>query len=82
MGGQEIETVALGPVAMTPALQRAAAVRIADHVAAENPHPLDGQMPKLAGRLTGRNPAAATELRELLDAVFGTRLNCEPQEGP
>jgi hypothetical protein len=83
MGGREMDTLGVGPVTSLPAaLQRAAAVRIADQVAAEHPHPLDDLMPRLAGRLLAKDPAVAAGVRELLDAVFGTRLHREPQEGP
>jgi hypothetical protein len=83
MSGGEIDTLGVGPVtSLPPTLQRAAAIRIADQVAAENPNPLDDTMPKLAGRLLAKDPVVAAGLRELLDAVFGTRLNREPQEGP
>ena len=69
MSGLELthDTVDVGPV--DARVQRAAAVHVADRVASEHPHPLDEQMPKLAGRLTGRNPEARQQLLDLLDAL-------------
>ena len=68
MGGQE-----LGQDFAVPQLEaaqlRAAAVHVADRVAVENPHPLDGSEPRLAGRLIGRDPVIAAGLIELLDAL-------------
>jgi len=52
-----------------PSATRAAAVHVADRIAAEHPHPLDDQMPKLAGRLIAKDPAARTHLLELLDEL-------------
>lgn len=49
--------------------QRKASVHVADRIAAEHPHPLDDQMPKLAGRLIGRDPVVAAGVLELLDAL-------------
>lgn len=80
MPGRELDTKSLGPVLMSPALQRKAALRIADQVAAENPGPLDHEDPRRAGRLLAHNPAVAAGLRDLLDAVFGTRLDRTNQE--
>lgn len=81
MGARELEA-GLGPVILPPAMQRAAAVRIADQICVEHPDPLDDTMPKLAGRLLAQDPAVAAGLRELLDAIFGTRLDRAPQEQP
>ncbi|MER8004826.1 hypothetical protein [Streptomyces sp. NPDC094149] len=49
--------------------QRKASVHVADRIAAEHPHPLDDQMPKLAGRLIGRDPVVAAGVLELLEAL-------------
>ena len=48
---------------------RAAAVHVADRIAAEHPHPLDDVMPKLAGRLIAQDPAVTAGVLELLDAL-------------
>jgi hypothetical protein len=64
---QPIET--RGRTRTTGSEQHRAAVHVADHVARQHPHPLDDTMPKLAGRLTARNPAARAQLLELLDAL-------------
>lgn len=48
---------------------RAAAVHVADRIAAEHPHPLDDVMPKLAGKQLARQPAIAAGVLELLDAL-------------
>jgi hypothetical protein len=48
---------------------RAAAIRIADHVAAQYPHPLDDTDPVGAGRTTAYDRRARADLLELLDAL-------------
>lgn len=50
-------------------IERRAAIRAADHVAAEHPDPRDDVMPKLAGRELAKNPDAAAGVLELLDAL-------------
>jgi hypothetical protein len=50
-------------------INRRAAVHVADRIAAENPHPLEDTMPRLAGRLVGQDPAVAAGLLELLAAL-------------
>lgn len=68
MGGQELtQTFAVGQPEADE-LHRAA-IHLADRVAAEHPHELDGTMPRLAGRLLGRDPLVAAGLLELLDAL-------------
>lgn len=52
-----------------PEQLRAAAVHVADRVAARHPHDLDAVMPRLAGRLVAKDPAVADELLELLDVL-------------
>ncbi len=69
MGGREVETHGLGNTAIDPVLHRRLAVHCADRVASAHPHDLDGLMPRLAGRLTARNPQARAELLLLLDAI-------------
>lgn len=69
MSGSDINQHVLAGVNVTSEQTRAAAVHVADRVAAEYPHPLDDVMPHLAGRLTADNPAARADLRELLDAL-------------
>lgn len=69
MGGREVETLGFGPVNVNASLQRAAALHVADRLAVEHPHPLDDQMPRLAGRLVGRDPEVRRQARELLDAL-------------
>lgn len=52
-----------------PELLRPAAVRIADRIAAEHPHPLDGRYPALAGQAIAKDPAVRAELAELFDLL-------------
>lgn len=77
MSGREIESSAIVVPCIAPdarrRLERAAAVRIADQVAAENPHPLDDLMPQFAGRQLAKDPVIAAGLLELLDAIGYTR---------
>jgi hypothetical protein len=47
----------------------AAAVHLADRVAAENPTPLDDLMPRLAGRHLAEQPEVRDQLLELLDQL-------------
>lgn len=51
------------------ALLRKTAVRVADRVAAEHPHPLDDRYPTLAGQAIAKNPAVRAEIAELLDLL-------------
>jgi hypothetical protein len=51
--------------------RRRAAIRIADQIGREHPHPLDDYMPGIAAADTARNPAVRNELTELLDAILG-----------
>jgi hypothetical protein len=69
MGARELETASFGPVNTTADQQRAAAVHVADRIAAEHPHPLDDVMPRLAGRLIAKDPVVAVGVRELLAAL-------------
>lgn len=48
---------------------RAAAVRIADHVASEHPHPDDDRAPRIAGAAIAKDPAVRREVTELLDQL-------------
>ncbi|WP_420032310.1 hypothetical protein ACN2WE_05455 [Streptomyces sp. cg28] len=52
-------------------LRRKAAIRLADHIAAQHPHPLDDDMPAIAGAVIARDPQVRAELAEALDALFG-----------
>jgi len=67
--GAELKHDALTVGDVTPQVRRAAAVHIADRIAAEHPHPLDELMPRLAGRLIARDPAVRDGVLELLDAI-------------
>lgn len=58
-----------GVVGNTRAELRAAAVAIADRVAAEHPHELDDVMPRRAGRQLAQDPAITAGVRELLAAI-------------
>jgi hypothetical protein len=74
VSGREIES---GSALFLPRLDadrqrqmgRAAAVHIADRVAAEHPHPLDELMPRLAGRQLAADPVVSAGVLELLDAI-------------
>lgn len=69
MGRREIESAAFGSVAVPAGTALRAALHVADRAAAEHPHPLDELMPRLSGRLIGRNPAVAEGVLELLAAL-------------
>lgn len=58
---------------LKPKQVRAAAIHVADRIAAEHPHPLDDEAPRLAGRLLAADPLVRTGLRELLDQLGITR---------
>jgi hypothetical protein len=77
MGGRELDQRGLTFSPLTRQQLRAAAVHVADRVAAENPHPLDDLMPRLAGRLIAEDPAVRSQVRELLDALG---LNSKEQQ--
>lgn len=61
MSGRELETHGLGVTTVTTAQQRAAAVHIADRIAAEHPH--------LTAAQIAANPVVAAGLLELLDQL-------------
>lgn len=69
MGGRELEIKQLGNVDIGAEQALSAVRHIACRVAGENPHPLDDDMPRLTGRLIGRDPLVAAELLELLDVL-------------
>lgn len=73
MSGRELDQHTLAVALADARILRRAAVRIADGVAAEHPHPLDDVMPKLAGRQLAQDPAVSAGLLELLDAIGYTR---------
>ena len=74
MSGREIES---GSALFLPRLKpdvkqrrdSAAALHVADRVAAENPHPLDDRYPQLAGQAIACNPAVRNQVLKLLDAI-------------
>lgn len=70
--GMELADYGPKPPAADAELERKAAVRIADHVAAKHPHPLDEYMPRIAGAVLAKDPAIAAGVLELL-AVLGIR---------
>lgn len=69
MAGRELDQYTLACNPTDEQVLRRAAVHIADQVAAQNPHELDGLMPKLAGRQLANDPAVRAELLQLLDAI-------------
>lgn len=73
MGGSDFSTQGLTLPQMKPAdrqrIERAAAVHVADRIAAEHPDPRDDLMPKLAGRVLAKDPTVAADVRELLAAL-------------
>lgn len=52
-----------------PSATRAAAINVADRIAAAHPHPLDDQTPRDAGRLIAKDPAVRGDLLDLLDEL-------------
>jgi hypothetical protein len=48
---------------------RTAAIRIAAHIAAENPHHLDDRAPEQAGARLAHDPTVRDGLHQLLDAL-------------
>ncbi|QQM45110.1 hypothetical protein [Streptomyces liliifuscus] len=74
MSGREIESrAALFIPRLKPAEQqkrdRAAAVHVADRVAAEHPHPLDDDYPQLAGQAIACDSAVQDDVRFLLTVI-------------
>ena len=65
----DVNQHSLAGVNVTARQARAAAVHIADRVAAEHPHPLDDLMPRLAGKQLATDPVIADELSDLLGAL-------------
>ena len=67
--GADLEHAALTIGDVTAQQLRAAAVHVADRIAAEHPHPLDELMPRLSGRLIAADPAVNAGVLELLAAI-------------
>jgi hypothetical protein len=67
------EASLVGTTELKPKQLRAASVHVADRIAAEHPHPLDDEAPRLAGRLLAADPLVRAGLRELLDQLGITR---------
>ncbi len=65
----DVESMGFGPVLTSRQQLRAAAVHVADRVAAEHPHPLDDLMPRLSGRLIADDPAVTAGVLDLLAAI-------------
>lgn len=79
MSGRELDQYVLAVGAPTAKQTRAAAVHVADRIAAEHPHPLDDVMPRLAGRTLARDPAVAAGVLELLDVLGLIRPRQQPE---
>lgn len=73
MGADELAQHVLGGITVDPQrwqeTVRAAAVHAADRIGTEHPHPLDEEMPQLAGQLIARDPAVRQQLHDLIDAL-------------
>lgn len=67
--GVELADYGPKPPTADAVLQRRAAVRVADQIAAEHPHPLDDRLPRLAGQELAMDPVIAAGVLELLDAL-------------
>jgi hypothetical protein len=67
--GAELADYGAQPTTAEAAEQRKAAIRIADQIAAEHPHPLDDVMPRIAGAVIAKDPAIAAGVLELLAAL-------------
>ncbi len=80
MSGRELDQYVLAVGAPTARQTRAAAVHVADRIAAEHPHELDELMPKLAGKQLAQDPAIAAGVLKLLD-VLGLVTSRRQSEG-
>lgn len=69
MGAGELDQGVLGPVTVTARQRQAAALHIADRIAAEHPHPRDEDAPALAGQLIAKDPAVRAKVRDLINAL-------------
>lgn len=69
MSGRELDQHVLLVGEQDTDLARKTAIRIADHIGAEHPHPLDDVMPRIAGAVIAKDPAIATGVLELLAAL-------------
>jgi hypothetical protein len=67
--GMELADYGPKPTTSEAAEQRKAAIRIADQIAAEHPHPLDDVMPRIAGAVIAKDPVIAAGVLELLAAL-------------
>jgi hypothetical protein len=69
MGGRDLDQRGLTVTPLTRQQLRAAAVHVADRVAAEHPHPDDDTNPRNAGRELAHNPTVRAEVLDLLAAI-------------
>jgi hypothetical protein len=67
--GAELADYGPQPTTSEAADQRQAAIRIADHIGAKHPHPLDDVMPRIAGAVIAKDPVIAAGVLELLAAL-------------
>jgi hypothetical protein len=67
--GMELADYGPKPTTSEQAELRQAAIRIADHIGAEHPHPLDEEMPRIAGAVIAKDPVIAAGVLELLAAL-------------
>ena len=81
MSGRELDQYVLAVGAPTARQTRAAAVHVADRIAAEHPHPLDDVMPKLAGKQIAQDAAITAGVLELLDVLGLIRPRRQPEGG-
>jgi hypothetical protein len=81
VSGRELDQYVLAVGAPTARQTRAAAVHVADRIAAEHPHPLDELMPKLAGRQLAQDPTVGAGVLELLDVLGLIRPRRRPEGG-
>lgn len=69
MSGRELDQHVLLVGEQDHNLARKTAIRIADHIAARHPHPLDDVMPRIAGAVIAKDPLIAAGVLELLAAL-------------
>ncbi|MCX4596177.1 hypothetical protein OG819_42950 [Streptomyces sp. NBC_01549] len=67
--GMELADYGPKPTTAKAVEQRKAAIRIADQIGKEHPHPLDDEDPAQAGRELAKDPAIAAGVLELADQL-------------
>ncbi|MFD4596802.1 hypothetical protein ACFWPQ_02090 [Streptomyces sp. NPDC058464] len=69
MGRRDVDQHSFGDVRIDPKTHQAAALHLADRIAAQHPTQWDDELPDYAGWLVAQDPTVRAAMHELLDAI-------------